>query len=80
MTAQAVIFLFAGFETSSTLMCFVCHELALQPEIQKKLQTEIDQVRSNNSKITYEVIQSMKYLDMVISGKQIYNYFNIIEI
>ncbi|XP_026474278.1 cytochrome P450 9e2-like [Ctenocephalides felis] len=69
LTAQAVIFLFAGFETSSTLMCFVCHELALQPEIQKKLQTEIDQVRSNNNKITYEVIQSMKYLDMVISAE-----------
>lgn len=68
LTAQAVIFLFAGFDTSSTLMCFMYHELALNPDVQKKLQKEIDEVRNNNKKITYEVIQNMKYLDMVVSG------------
>ena len=69
MTAQAMIFFLAGFETVSVLMCFMSHELALHPDIQEKLQKEVDRTRSEcDGKLTYEALMKMKYMDMVISG------------
>ena len=68
--AQAVLFFFAGFETVATLMCFASHQLAVHPDIQSRLQEEIDQaLQENDGKLTYEALHSMKYLDMVVSGK-----------
>ena len=69
IAAQAMIFFFAGFETVSNFMSFICHELALHPDIQEKLQSEIDSTKEEcGGKLTYEVLMKMKYLDMVISG------------
>ncbi|KAK4874010.1 hypothetical protein RN001_013370 [Aquatica leii] len=68
ITAQAVIFLLGGFETSSSLMSFIAYELAMNEDIQKKLQEEIDEtLDSCNGKVTYEAIHQMKYMDMVVS-------------
>lgn len=69
ITAQALIFIFGGFESSATLMCFIAYELALHSDIQKKLQNEIDEtLKECNGKITYDTLLGMKYLDMVVSG------------
>ncbi|KAJ9573564.1 hypothetical protein L9F63_009049 [Diploptera punctata] len=66
--AQALQFYFAGFETVSTLLCFVSNQLAVYPDVQTRLQQEIDQtLQENEGKITYEAVNSMKYLDMVLS-------------
>jgi hypothetical protein len=44
--------------------------LALQPDLQKKLQCEIDKIhQATDGKVTYNDIQAMKYMDMVVSGK-----------
>ncbi|KAF5288093.1 hypothetical protein FQA39_LY15518 [Lamprigera yunnana] len=68
ITAQALIFFFAGFETSSTLMSFMAYELALNSDVQKKLQNEIDETLTNcQGKLTYEALYKMKYMDMVVS-------------
>lgn len=69
LTAQCLIFFLAGFDTSSTLMCYMAHELAVNPDIQKKLIQEVDDVTRelNGAPLTYEAIQKMKYLDMVVS-------------
>ncbi|XP_033218977.1 cytochrome P450 9e2-like [Belonocnema kinseyi] len=68
ITAQAFIFFFAGFDPSSTLMCFVAHELAVNPEIQEKLRNEVDILtKHESSDISYETLSQMKYMDMVIS-------------
>ena len=70
ITAQALTFFMAGFDTTSTLLCFSSHQLAVQPEIQSRLQEEIDKtMEENEGKITYEAVHSMKYLDMIVSGK-----------
>lgn len=65
---QVVIFLLAGFDTTSSLLCFACHELAINPDVQIRLQKEIDETKMQNKEITYDVIKNMKYLDMVVSG------------
>ena len=43
MQANAFIMLTAGYETTSTTLGFAAYELALNPEIQKKLQQEINE-------------------------------------
>ncbi|XP_074040265.1 cytochrome P450 9e2 [Leptinotarsa decemlineata] len=68
ITAQAVLFFFAGFDTVSSLMCFMSHELAVHPDIQKKLRDEIEETLAEcGEEVTYEAILKMKYMDMVIS-------------
>ncbi|KAJ8926643.1 hypothetical protein NQ314_020977 [Rhamnusium bicolor] len=68
ITAQALIFFFAGFETVSTNMSFAAYELAANPDIQDKLRKEINATLEEcGGQLTYEGLLKMKYLDMVIS-------------
>ncbi|XP_004523127.1 probable cytochrome P450 9f2 [Ceratitis capitata] len=69
MIAQCFIFFFAGFETVATLICFAAHELMENPEVQEKLYEEVKDVSEQleSEQVTYETLQSMKYLDMVVS-------------
>lgn len=68
ITAQAFVFFFGGFDTVSTLMCFVAHEIAVNPDIQAKLQNEIDEVlKTTNGELTYDKINEMQYLDAVVN-------------
>ncbi|KAF2887244.1 hypothetical protein ILUMI_18929 [Ignelater luminosus] len=68
ITAQALLFFSAGFETTATLSCFMSYELAVNPDIQEILQKEIDEALDKcNGKITYDVLLGMKYMDMVVS-------------
>ncbi|XP_072748639.1 cytochrome P450 9e2-like [Anoplolepis gracilipes] len=67
IVSQAFIFFFAGFETSSTLMCFVAHELALNRDIQDRLREEVQQHLTEENEFSYESLSKMTYMDMVIS-------------
>ncbi|XP_044730852.1 cytochrome P450 9e2-like isoform X1 [Chrysoperla carnea] len=69
VTAQAFIFFLAGFDTVSTAMCFIVYELALNPDIQERLYSEINDALDGNpnAEVTYETLHKMKYLDMIIS-------------
>lgn len=60
--------LFTGFETSSSTMSFGLFELARKPEIQKKIQQELDKVfkAAGAEGITYEMMNELKYLEAVI--------------
>jgi cytochrome P450 family 6 len=70
IAAQAFVFFVAGFETSSTTMSFCLYELALNPDVQERVQKEVDTVlQKYGNKITYEAIQEMEYLDKTIAGK-----------
>lgn len=70
ITSHLFFFYLAGFDTSSTAMCFMAYELATNPEIQAKLIHEIDENKMDNDGMpSYETIITMPYLDMVVSGK-----------
>ncbi|XP_014481499.1 PREDICTED: uncharacterized protein LOC106747956 [Dinoponera quadriceps] len=67
LVAQAAIFFTGGFETSSSAMSFSLYELAMQPKLQDKLRKEInDAIDENGGKLTYDMVLSLPYLDMVI--------------
>lgn len=47
-------------------------ELARNPDIQEKLQEEVDRViEKHNGEITYDALQEMTYMDMVIYGNDL---------
>jgi cytochrome P450 family 6 len=63
MTAQMFVFFAAGFETSSSATSYTLHELAYNPDVQKKVQQEIDQILAkHDNKLSYDSIKEMTYL------------------
>jgi cytochrome P450 len=52
-------------------MSLALYELALHPNIQHRLRTEITQVLSKHQgEVTYDAMQEMTYLDMVVSAEE----------
>ncbi len=71
IVAQSVIFLLAGYETSSNTLSFTLYHLAVNPDVQDKLRTEIKEaMESNAKKPLYDVAQNIEYLDCVIKEAQ----------
>lgn len=80
---QAAVFLVAGYETTSVLLSFFFYTMAIEPVIQEKVYEEIRDAFENVSRsilskttaqnnfvqdeITYEKLQQLPYLDMVIN-------------
>ncbi|MBZ3879433.1 Cytochrome P450 3A4, partial [Sciurus carolinensis] len=67
LVAQSVIFIFAGYETTSSALSFLMYELATNPDVQTKLQQEIDEALPNKAPATYDTLVQMEYLDMVVN-------------
>ncbi|XP_065080267.1 probable cytochrome P450 9f2 [Ochlerotatus camptorhynchus] len=69
LTSQCFLFFLAGFDTVSSCLTFLAYELTLNPDIQNQLYEEVaDTERSLGGKApSYETLQKMKYLDMVVS-------------
>lgn len=69
LVAQCAVFFFAGFETTSTLLCFMAIELACNPDIQQNLYEEILEIEKqlDGKPVTYEAIKVFKYMEMVVS-------------
>lgn len=67
--SQCLLFFIAGFTGVANTLSFLSYELAINPDIQDKLYAEIAEVAAtlNGDKVTYETLQKMKYLDMVVS-------------
>lgn len=63
--AQAFVFFGAGFETSSSATSFLLHQLAYHPDVQQKVQEEIDHVLGKyNGQLCYDAVAEMQYLEM----------------
>ncbi|NXA49403.1 CP3AC protein, partial [Nothocercus julius] len=65
--SQAFIFIFAGYEPTSNTLSYLSYELATHPDVQKKLQQEIDSILPNKAPLTYDAVMQMDYLDMVVN-------------
>ena len=49
IVAQSFIFLLAGYEMSSSTLSFTQHYLAVNPGLQDKLRSEINEAMENNA-------------------------------
>nr|AJN91173.1 cytochrome P450 monooxygenase CYP9G18 [Cnaphalocrocis medinalis] len=67
LVGQVFLFFIAGFETSSSTLTLLLHELAINPAIQEKLYQEIKDFEETRGNLTYENIGEMKYLDCVVN-------------
>ncbi|XP_056264464.1 cytochrome P450 3A40-like [Pseudoliparis swirei] len=65
--SQAMIFLFAGYETTSSSLSFASYNLARNPRVMKRLQEEIDSTFPNKGPVEYQALMQMEYLDSVIN-------------
>ncbi|XP_022059754.1 cytochrome P450 3A27-like [Acanthochromis polyacanthus] len=78
--AQAMIFIFAGYETSSSTLSFTAYNLATNPRVQKTLQKEIDETFPEKVRPTYDALMQMEYLDMVVNeSMRLYPIANRLE-
>lgn len=69
IAGNSFLFFTAGTEASSGTAAYILYEVAKDMKIQKKLQTEIDEVLAKNGgEITYDAIGELKYLDLVVKG------------
>ncbi|KAF2903346.1 hypothetical protein ILUMI_02842 [Ignelater luminosus] len=67
ITAQVMIFFFAGFESISTMLCYTCYELAINPDVQENLYKEISvALRATNGDITYDMLMNIQYLGNIL--------------
>lgn len=69
ITANIVLFFLAGYETTSSLLTHASYLLALHPQIQEKLYSEINKSLNglDIKDLAYEQLTSIKYLDAFIS-------------
>ncbi|GMT19054.1 hypothetical protein PFISCL1PPCAC_10351, partial [Pristionchus fissidentatus] len=64
VVGQCMVFLLAGFDTTSISLAYVTHLLANHPEIQERLREEVDAFSSED--IDIEHLGEMKYMECVI--------------
>ncbi|KAF5279496.1 hypothetical protein FQA39_LY05606 [Lamprigera yunnana] len=65
--SQAIGFLIAGQGTIASIISYTLHEICVNTDIQDRLRKEVDEVLEEFGDISYEGIQNMKYMDMVVS-------------
>ncbi len=66
--AQCIVYLIAGYETTSTTLILAIYQLAMYPEKQEKLRNEINEIWKEADVLPdYDEYMSLPYLDMVIS-------------
>jgi len=67
IAASSMSFLLAGYETTANTLAYASYLLALNPEIQDKLQAKIDEYFESNPEASiYDATQEVQYVDMVI--------------
>ena len=63
---QSIVFFLGNYETTTTTLCFTAYLLATNPEVQERLIAEIDDVIGDRTKLTYQDVSDLTYLDMVL--------------
>jgi len=63
---EALTFLFAGHDTTSSLLSWCMDALARNPEIVRKLREEIESVLGNRKVVEFDDVKNFKYCEMVL--------------
>lgn len=63
---NAIIFVLAGYDTTSTVLSWLVYDLVLNPDIQEKMVKEIEE-EIGHDELSYDNIFKLKYLDMVLN-------------
>jgi cytochrome P450 family 4 len=58
-------FTFAGHDTTTNAICFTLYLIAKHPEVQEKLNKEIQEVLGDRE-LTFNILNEFKYLELVI--------------
>lgn len=67
ITGNILIFMIAGYETTSTALAYCTYILATKPDIQQKLIAEIDlSLEKHDHEDDYDLVTNMSYIDMFI--------------
>ena len=68
VVATAMVMLIAGYDTTGMTLAYLMYELAQHPDVQQRLQEEVDQAyeQHGGEMPDYTVIQGLPYLEMVI--------------
>ncbi|OKH55048.1 cytochrome P450 [Calothrix sp. HK-06] len=66
LVAQAVLLLFAGHETTTSMLTWLCIELARHPEVKQRASSEQLQL-AKQGKLNLEQLGQMPYLEQVLS-------------
>ena len=67
ITGQSIVFLLAGFETTSNTLSSLTYHLAKNPDVQDTLVDEVDDVlEAHGGRLDHETITDMPYLEACI--------------
>jgi cytochrome P450 len=58
-------FILAGHSTTSSAICRILHQLALNLDVQDRLRKEVTEARAANGDLDYDALMSLPYLDAV---------------
>ncbi|CCD68717.1 CYtochrome P450 family [Caenorhabditis elegans] len=64
--AEVDTFMFEGHDTTSTGLMWAIHLLGNHPEVQRKVQAELDEVMGDDEDVTIEHLSRMKYLECAL--------------
>lgn len=69
MLAQALVFFFAGYETTASTLTLCLYELSTRPDLQRKIQAEVDAALERHGDVfSYQMLQELPSIDNALNG------------
>jgi cytochrome P450 family 6 len=67
LVANALVLFFAGFDSTAIALSTTAVKLIRFPEVQDRVQEELDSILEDGEEITVEIVNKMKYMEQVIN-------------